>query len=78
MKPYAMIFVTDSITKKLVMTISIMLRTWLRLEFGSFKGLSTAMRIVEMNIKDMMNGSKYLWFTILAMKSLKLFSGPRK
>lgn len=55
-----MILVTDSITKKLVITISIMLSTWLPVELGSLRGLSTAMRTVEMKIRVIMNGSKYL------------------
>ena len=68
----------DSRAKKLVITISTVFKTRLRVDFGSFKGLSTAINIVEAQIKVIIKGSKYLWLTIFAKNYLNLLSGPSR
>ncbi len=54
-----MIFRTDSVTNMDVIAISSVLSNWERDPFGSFKGLSIAIKTVDMIMIKIMNGSKY-------------------
>ena len=57
---------------------SIILSTYVVLPFGSFKGLSMIIIIVEIMMISMMKGSKYGWSTILEQIVLKKFFGPKR
>lgn len=76
-KPYDIILKIDSIVKHVVRTISAYFKNDTRSLFGSFNGLSSASKILEIAINAIIRPSKYLLLTIMVMKILNLFSLPK-